>query len=40
MKYRENILKIFFQYILTRKNKERYAHEVGVKTRCNIEKIL
>ena len=40
MKYRENIVKIFFQYILTRKNKERYAHEVGVKTRQNIEKIL
>ena len=33
MKYRENIVKIFFQYILTRKNKERYANEVGVKTR-------
>ena len=33
-------MKIFFQYILSRKNKEQYAHEVGVKTKCNIEKIL
>ena len=40
MKYRGNIMKIFLQYILTRKSKERYDHEIGVKTRCNIEKIL
>ena len=41
MKYRENFMKTFFQYILTRKKKQkRYAHEVSVKTRCNIEKIL
>ena len=39
MQYRENIIKIFFQYILTRTNKEGYAHEVGVKTGRNIEKI-
>ena len=40
MKYRENIVKIFFQYILTRKNKEGYAHEVGFKTRRKIGKKL
>ena len=33
-------MKIFFQYILNGTNKERYAHEVGVKTGCNIEEIL
>ena len=34
-------MKIYFQYILTRKKKQKqYSHEVGVKTRCNIEKIL
>ena len=35
------MMNIFFQYILTRKKKQkRYAQKVGVKTRCNIEEIL
>ena len=34
-------MKMIFQYVLTRKKKQKqYAHEVGVKTRCNIEEIL
>ena len=41
MKYRKNILKIFFQYILTRKkNKNDMPMKLVSKPDVNIEKIL